>query len=263
MNNIVEQGTITLAIHQHIATIEFSHPKHNMLPTQTMQRLSDTITQAGQDDNVHVIILKSGGNRTFCSGASFEELMEVTTAEEGHQFFLGLAGIIKACKNCPKIIIGRIQGKAVGAGAGIAAAVDHCFGNQYAAVRLSELAIGIGPFVVGLPVAHKVGLSAYAQMALDANTWHSAQWAREKGLYTNVYDSTEEMDAAIETLAQSLSKSNVEAQTLIKKAIWKGTDHWEALLSERAAISGRLALSSYTENAIKAFKARAKVKVEA
>lgn len=256
MKNIVAPGKVHVHIKNYIATIEFSHTSHNMLPTQTMADLANTITAVGNNDAVNVIVLKSGGNRTFSAGASFEELVEIKTAKEGHEFFIGLAKIINACKICPKLIIGRVQGKAVGAGVGIAAAVDYCFATQYASIKLSELALGFGPFVVGLPVEQKVGKSAYAQLALDATTWHTAKWACEKGLYTKVFDSTEDMDVEVALFAEQLSKSNPEAGRLIKEVIWEGTDHWETTLSDRAAISGRLVLSTYTVEAIAAIKGK-------
>jgi len=216
--------------------------------------LAATITEAGHDDAIKVIVLKSGGERTFCAGASFDELMSIEDLETGKEFFMGFANVINACRTCSKLILGRVQGKAVGGGVGVAAAVDYCFATQYASVKLSELAVGIGPFVVGPAVERKIGVSAMSHLAINATAWESAQWAKAKGLYTDVYDSAEEMDVAISTLAHKLASSNPAAMKGLKKIFWEGCEHWNELLAERAAMSGELVLSDYAKNAIEAFK---------
>jgi len=208
----------------------------------------------GQNDAVKVIVLKSQGERAFCAGASFDELISIKDFPTGKEFFSGFAKVINACRKCPKLIIGRVQGKAVGGGVGVASAVDYCFATKFAAVKLSELAIGIGPFVVGPAVERKMGRSVMSQLAINATEWRSAEWARDNGLYTEIYDSAEDMDAAIDTLADTLSNSNPEAMALLKQVFWEGTDHWDDLLAERAAMSGKLVLSEFTINAINAFK---------
>lgn len=250
-------GAVEVSIENNIATIEFFHPSHNSLPGKLLAKLANTITEIGQNDEVVVIILKSAGDRTFCAGASFDELIAVKDLDMGKVFFSGFANVINACRTCKKIIIGRVQGKAVGGGVGVAAATDYCFATKFASVKLSELAIGIGPFVIGPAVERKVGVSAFSQMGLDATTWYPAQWAKDKGLFAHVADSAEEMDEQIATLANKLAKSNPEALSLLKKVFWEGTDHWTELLSERAAMSGRLVLSDFTVNAINKFKAKA------
>jgi len=245
---------VKLTIEDGIGTIEFFHPQSNSLPGHILAELANTITKAGKDDNIKVIILKSAGERAFCAGASFDELIAIDTPENGKKFFSGFANVINAARKCPKFIIGRVQGKAVGGGVGMASATDYCFATKYAAVKLSELAIGIGPFVVGPAVERKVGTSAFSAMTINAGKWFDANWAREKGLYTEVFDITEEMDNEIEKLASTLSKSNPEAMEGLKKIMWEGTNHWETLLMERAESSGRLVLSDFTRNAIEKFK---------
>lgn len=237
-----------------IATITFFHPAQNAMPGALLQLLADTISATGQKPEVKVIVLKSGGNRTFCAGASFDELAAIQTEAEGLAFFLGFAKVINTCRCCPVIIIGRVQGKAVGGGVGIAAATDYCFATQQAAVRLSELLIGIGPFVVGPAIERKIGLSAFSQMTLNASTFYEAVWAKEKGLYAEVCDSIESLDAAVEAFAQQLVRYNADALSQLKKVFWEGTEHWDTLLSQRAAISGRLVLSEHTRAAIAALK---------
>ncbi|MEM9327463.1 MAG: enoyl-CoA hydratase/isomerase family protein [Bacteroidota bacterium] len=233
-----------------ITTIEFFHPSHNSLPSEVLSRLASTITQCGTDDEVSVIILQSGGNRTFCAGASFDELVKIDDFEEGHRFFMGFAHVINACRRCPKLIIGRVQGKAVGGGVGLASAVDYCLATQYAAVKLSELNVGIGPFVVGPAVERKIGLSAMSEMAINANEFYSAQWAKDKGLFTRVYEEIDELDAAVQSLANYLVQTNPEARSQLKRVFWESCDHWDDLLKERAAISGRLVLSDFTKKAL-------------
>lgn len=237
-----------------IATVTFFHPAHNSLPSYLLQLLADTITQTGQNPNTKVIILQSGGDRTFCAGASFDELMAIQTEAEGLAFFSGFAKVINACRLCPVLVIGRVQGKAVGGGVGLIAATDYCFATQQAAVRLSELLIGIGPFVVGPAIERKIGISAFSQMTLNATTFYTAAWAKEKGLYAEVFDNIEIMDNAIAAFAQSLIQYNPEALRSLKTVFWEGTAHWDTLLLERAAMSGRLVLSEQTRTAIAQIK---------
>ena len=237
-----------------IATIEFFHPAHNSLPGDILGQLADTITAAGKDDAVKVIVLKSGGARTFCAGASFKELININDAETGKVFFSGFANVINAMRKCPKFIIGRVQGKTVGGGVGLASATDYCMATKFASIKLSELNVGIGPFVVGPAVQRKLGLTGMSQIAIDANTFYDAEWARAKGLYTQVYESTEELDAAVQEFASNLCNYNPEAMAEMKKIFWEGTDHWDTLLAERAVISGRLVLSEFTKETLKRFK---------
>ena len=236
-----------------IREIEFFHPSHNSLPSDLLAQLALTITEAGKDGSVKVIILRSGGERTFCAGASFNELISINDFETGKNFFLGFANVINACRKCPKPIIGRVQGKAVGGGVGLASAVDYCFATTFASAKLSELAVGIGPFVVGPAVERKVGLSAYSEMTLNATEFYSAAWAREKDLYAEIFDSAEKMDEAIMTVAEKLAASNPEALRLLKEVFWSGCENWDELLDERAAMSGKLVLSEFTKEALKRF----------
>jgi methylglutaconyl-CoA hydratase len=221
-----------------------------------LNKLADTITEAGTNAEVNVIILKSSGDRAFCGGASFDELISIKDLDEGKVFFSGFAKVINAMRKCPKLIIGRVQGKAVGGGVGLASSVDYCFATKFASVKLSELAVGIGPFVVGPAVERKAGLSGMSAMAINATKFFDAEWAREKGIYTDIFEDAEQMDEAIMTLAKKLANSNPEAMHELKKIFWSGTDHWDNLLVERAGISGTLVLSEFTKNAINSFKAK-------
>jgi methylglutaconyl-CoA hydratase len=239
-----------------VGTIEFFHPQSNSLPGHILAELAYTINKAGEDDNIKVIILKSAGERAFCAGASFDELVAIDTPENGKKFFSGFANVINAARKCPKFIIGRVQGKAVGGGVGMASATDYCFATKFASAKLSELAIGIGPFVVGPAVERKIGTSAFSAMTINADKWFDASWAREKGLYTEVFDSLEEMDVEVAKLASTLSKSNPEAMEGLKKIMWQGSEHWDELLMERAVSSGTLVLSDFTKNAIEKFKTK-------
>ncbi len=251
----VSQGDVSFKIDERgIATITFFHPLSNSLPGKVLAKLAQTITEMGQNDEVKVIILKSEGDKAFCAGASFDELIAIEDLEVGKIFFSGFANVINAARKCPKLIIGRVQGKAVGGGVGMASAVDFCYATKTASVKLSELAVGIGPFVVGPAVERKVGTSAMSMMAINATEWYDAEWAREKGLYAETYETIEAMDNAIEELAEKLSNSNPEAMSMLKGIFWQGTEHWDDLLSERAAMSGKLVLSDFTKNAINKFK---------
>lgn len=236
-----------------IATIEFFHPAHNSLPGDLLAKLANTITEAGENEGVRVVVLKSGGERTFCAGASFNELININDAETGKIFFSGFANVINAMRKCPKFIIGRIQGKTVGGGVGVASATDFCMATKFAAIKLSELNVGIGPFVVGPAVERKLGLSGMSQIAIDANTFYEAEWAKQKGLYNQVYDSVEELDEAVQKFAENLCNYNPEAMKEMKKVFWSGTEDWDELLAERAVISGRLVLSDFTKETLKRF----------
>jgi len=238
-----------------ICTVEFFHPASNSLPGAILTTLAKTIQEAGTDPNVRVVVLNSAGNRAFCAGASFDELVAIQSKEEGLVFFSGFAKVINAMRECPKFVIARVQGKAVGGGVGLAAAADHCLATVHASVKLSELAVGIGPFVVGPAVERKLGLSGMAALAIDATEWKSAEWAHAHGLFAEVYDTVDALDVAVHRLATQLAKSNPEAMASLKRALWSGTDHWGELLMERAATSGELVLSEFTRNAIAAFKA--------
>ena len=252
----MEQGHVITHSEHGITTIEFFHPQSNSLPSKILEQLAHEIHFAGTHDETKVIILRSSSDGTFCAGASFDELIAINSASEGLKFFSGFANVINAMRKCKKIIIGRVQGKCVGGGVGLAASVDYAIAVDKAEIKLSELAMGIGPFVVGLAVERKIGTSAFSQLAIDASLWRNAEWAKHKGLFAEVHNSIDNMDESVYRLANSLAHSNPEAMAEMKKIFWKGTEHWDELLKERAAISGKLVLSEYSKNAINKFKAK-------
>lgn len=237
-----------------IATITFFHPQSNSMPGSQLNMLAAEIEKLGKNPNAKVIVLKSEGDKAFCAGASFDELIAIKDSESGLKFFSGFASVINAMRKAPKFIIVRIQGKTVGGGVGIACSADYTFAVDSASVKLSELAIGIGPFVVGPAVERKIGSSAFCQLTINASEWQTAEWAKQKGLYNQVFSDIEEMDKGIEKLSQILASSNPEAMEMLKKEMWKGTENWDQLLIERASMSGKLVLSEFTINAINKFK---------
>ena len=216
-----ENGFVTHSVENKIGTITFGHPASNSLPGNILNQLAETIIELGAQDAVNVIVLKSDGDRAFCAGASFDELIAIDDENTGKEFFSGFAKVINAMRQCGKIVIGRVQGKAVGGGVGVACSCDYTFATKFSAVKLSELAIGIGPFVVGPAVERKTGTAAFSQLALDASSWYDAQWAKEKGIYAHVYESIEEMDQAVDKFAQSLANSNPEALRMLKNILNK------------------------------------------
>lgn len=236
-----------------IAIVEFFHPAHNSLPGHLLADLRDQIMAEGFKDHINIILLKSGGDRTFCAGASFNELAAIKNENDGQHFFMGFADVINAIRTCGKIVVGRIQGKAVGGGVGIAAACDYTIATKYASVKLSELAIGIGPFVIGPVVERKIGTSAFSQMALNATEWQTAEWAKSKGLFQEAFDSTRQMDEYIDHFLNILNASNPAALKELKKVFWLNTENWDQLLIERAKTSGRLVLSTHARDAINGF----------
>ncbi|HKJ46607.1 MAG TPA: enoyl-CoA hydratase/isomerase family protein [Balneolales bacterium] len=249
-----ENGEISVTIEKGIATITFYHPKGNSFPGKLLRELADQITSVGKNAIAKVIILQSRGDGAFCAGASFTELINIKNYDEGKKFFMGFALVINAMRKCPKLIIARVQGKAVGGGVGLASSADYALARDTAFVKLSELALGIGPFVVGPAVERKIGTSSFATLAIDAKNWRSAQWAKDKGLFTQIYASTEDLDSALQELAQSLADSSPDAMAELKRVLWEGTENWDDLLEKRAEISGRLVLSDYTRDFITKFK---------
>jgi methylglutaconyl-CoA hydratase len=249
----MSEGHIKSTYKDHVTTIEFYHPAQNSMPGYLLTNLVQHINQAGSDDKTFIIVLRSSGDRTYCAGASFNELSAIEDFESGKKFFMGFAHVINAIRKCPKIIIGRVQGKAVGGGVGLAAACDYCMASKYASVRLSELAVGIGPFVIGPAVERKIGLSAFSHMAINAEEWQTAEWAKQKGLFTEAFDTVEQLDAYLDHFTASLVCKSAEALLQLKKIFWEGTEHWDVLLEQRAEISGRLILSDFAKNAVKAF----------
>lgn len=241
-----------------IATVTFFHPQSNSLPGAILRKMAEEIAAAGNNPQAKIIVLKSEGDKAFCAGASFDELISIRNFEEGKKFFSGFALVINAIRKAPKFVIGRVHGKAVGGGVGLAAAADYTFAVKDSACRLSELALGIGPFVVGPAVERKVGAGAFTALTINPTEWKSADWAREKGLYAEVFPSVEEMDKAVQVLADKLAQSSPEAMAQLKKVMWEGTENWDTLLVERAEMSGKLVLSDFTKNYIEKFKAGVK-----
>ncbi len=245
---------VNLEINDGIGTIEFFTEQSNSLPGHILKQLADTVEEAGRNSEIKVIILKSGGDRAFCAGASFDELIAIEDQAKGKEFFMGFANVINAMRKTPQLIIGRVQGKTVGGGVGLASATDYCFATKFAAVKLSELAVGIGPFVVGPAVQRKVGVSAMSQMAINATEFHEAAWAKEKGLFAQIFDDASSMDNAVDELAKKLASSNPEAMAHLKRIFWEGTENWDLLLAERAQVSGNLVTSDFTKAFIQKFK---------
>ena len=254
MSTTRQNGSLYTNIQNNIATIEFGHSASNSFPSELLGRLTKEIISVGNNTEVSVIILKSEGEKAFCAGASFDELVAVSNLEEGTTFFSGFANVINAMRTCNKLIIGRIHGKVVGGGVGLAAACDYVLASEKAAIKLSELTIGIGPFVIAPAVERKMGLTGLSELTLAATEWKSAYWAKEKGLFAKVLENTKELDKEIILLSEKLASYNPDALVAMKKMLWKETNHWDTLLIDNAKISGKLVLSAFTKNALAKFK---------
>jgi len=250
----MSQAYVNQSIENNIGYITFFTPEHNAMPSPILKQLELAIKDAGKNDDIKVIVLKSGGERTFCAGASFTELVAINNLEEGKRFFSGFANVINAMRKCPKLIIGRVQGKAVGGGVGLASATDYCLATKFAAIKLSEISIGIGPFVIEPAVTRKMGQTAFSQMTIDAESFFTAEYAKEKGLYANVFDTVEALDDAVDSLAAKLASYNPEALLELKRVLWEDTNEWCVSLLERAEISGKLVLSDFTKEKLKSYK---------
>ena len=245
---------VKLTVKKGVGFITFFHPNRNSMPSDILSLLEETIVDAGNNSAIKVIVLRSGGDRTFCAGASFNEVITINSEQEGQAFFSGFAKVINAMRKCPKLIIGRVQGKAVGGGVGLAAATDYCLATKYASIRLSELSIGIGPFVIEPAVSRKIGKMAMSEMTINAESFFSHEFAKNKGLYAEVFETTEALDDAVLNLANKSAGYNPEALENMKKVLWEGTEHWDKLLTDRAKISGKLVLSEFTKNTLKRFR---------
>ena len=249
-----ENGSLYTKIENSIATIEFGHPASNSFVAELLDRLTDELNKLSENQAISVIVLKSEGDNAFCGGASFDELMAITNLAEGKVFFSGFANVINAMRTCKKVIVGRVQGKTVGGGVGLAAACDYVFASENAAIRLSELSIGIAPLVIAPAVERKIGKAALAEMSLAPAEWKNAYWAKEKGLFAKVFGSLKALDKELDFFTQKLSTYNPDALYAWKNVLWEGTENWDQLLSERAAITGTLVLSEFTKNALSKFK---------
>jgi len=239
-------------VKNNVGYITFFHPAGNSFPSSQLQELVRTIQDLDANENVTIIVLQSEGT-TFCAGASFDELLQIDNLSDGKQFFSGFANVINAMRNCSKLIVGKVQGKAVGGGVGIIAACDYAIATTKAEVKLSELTIGIGPFVIEPAVSRKIGHTAMSELTLAGNEWKSATWAFEKGLFAKLVQ-PEDLDAALEKFASQLASYNPDALGEMKKVLWQNTAHWSTILYERAEISGKLVLSAFTKKALEGFK---------
>ena len=254
MSTTRENGSLYTKIDNKIATVEFGHPASNSFPSELLERLAKEFDKLSGNENIAVIVLKSEGEKAFCAGASFDELIEIDNLEDGKKFFSGFANVINAMRKCSKLIVGRVQGKIVGGGVGLVAACDYVLATEAASIKLSELSIGIGPFVIEPAVERKIGVGALAELTLDATSWKNAYWAKEKGLYARVFDSISELDKEVEIFTGKLASYNPEALLEMKKVLWKDTENWDQLLLNRAEITGKLVLSEFTKKALAKFK---------
>jgi methylglutaconyl-CoA hydratase len=254
-SSALTDGLVQVSVRDGIGTVEFSHPKGNSLPAKLLNDLAAGIKQLGDDPAARVIVLRSAGDSTFCAGASFDEFTAVATPEQGKEFFSGFARVILAMIRAPKFVLTRVQGRAAGGALGVIAASDYSIATTAAQVKLSELQVGIGPFVVGVVIEHKLGRAPFQFLGVHAD-WHDAQWCERHGLYAMLTDNITGLDAAVDAHAKRLAASNPEAMAEMKRVFWRGTEGWEALMAERAAMSGRMVLSAFTRAALEKFRAR-------
>ena len=248
-----KEGSAKCYLEAGVATVAFSHPKGNSLPASLLRGIADAIDAVATEPDAAVVVLRSDGGGTFCAGASFDELKSIKSEAEGTEFFSGFARVILAMRRCPKLIIARVQGKTVGGGVGLVAAADYVFALPNAQIRLSELALGIGPFVVGPVIERRIGRSAFAALAIDGE-WRDAHWCERHGLFTRLIDTESALDSVMKATTTRLAAANPAAMRQLKRVLWEGTDSWDTLLYERAAMSGRLVLSEHTKRAIESFE---------
>lgn len=253
MTTTRENGSLYTKVEEKVAILEFGHPASNSMPSELLDRLAKEFTRLSDDDEVNVILLKSEGEKAFCAGASFDELKAIGNMQEGKGFFSGFANLINAMRKCKKPVIGRIHGKVVGGGVGLAAACDYCLATDQAAIKLSELSIGIGPFVIAPAIRRKMGTAALSELTIAAHEWRNAYWAKDRGLYAKVFGTTEELDKELDFFCRKVASYNPQALYEMKKIWWEGTSDWDIILEERAGISGELVLSEFTKKALSRF----------
>ncbi|MCB0359330.1 MAG: enoyl-CoA hydratase/isomerase family protein [Bdellovibrionales bacterium] len=249
----IDLGSVSVSKQDRIATITFEHPKSNSLPRKLLEKLAMAIEETGADADVRVVVIRSSGNRAFCAGASFDEFLAIETLEESTRFFSGFAKVLLAIRSCPAFVICRVQGKVVGGGVGLVSACDYAIATEAAAIRLSELAIGIGPFTISPAVIRKVGLPAFNELAIDAD-WRDAAWSERHGLYVSVVTDTEALDAAVNARAKALADFNPDAMRELKALLWAGTEDWPTILAERVSITARLMLSDFVREKVSSLR---------
>ena len=248
------QGVVTLKNENKVGKIHFFHPKGNCLPTEIIKSIVDCLNQAEKDPDINVIILESGGSSSFCSGASLSELKSIRNIETGTTFFMGFAKLLNTIRKMSKFILARVHGKVVGGGVGLVSACDYAFATEKASIKLSELSIGLGPYVIEPALTRKIGNTAFTQLSIDSSNWKSASWGIEKGIYAHLSPDIVEMDKALNQKAQLIASYTLEACSQLRKLHWKNTQHWETELSKNAKITAQLALSDYSQNFLKSIK---------
>ncbi len=246
---MTDEGIVKSEIKDGVGSVIFGHPKSNSLPGNILKGIAKEIEALGNNPEVKVVLLRSEGDRTFCAGASFDEFKAIKDVRQGQEFFMGFGSIILAIKRCPKFVVCRVQGKVVGGGVGLVAASDYALATAGSAIRLSELAIGIGPFIIGPAVQRKIGMSAFGIAAIDAD-WHDAHWAKDHGLYAQIYETVKDLDQGVRDLTSKLAGYNPAAMAKLKSVLWEGTESWETLLPTRAGFTAELVLSDYVKNAV-------------
>ncbi len=247
------QPFVTSEIRNSISEITFGTPKSNSLPGEILEKLAQTILIEGKKEEVKAILLKSEGEKVFCAGASFDELLEIDELEASKKFFGGFAKVLNAMRSCGKIVVVRVQGKTTGGGVGIACGADYCFATKNAALALTEINLGIGPFVIGPYVERKIGKSQFSAMAIDAD-FRSAEWAEQHNIYHSVSETIAEMELKLGIFLDKLSARSDEALALIKKVSWEGTEHFEELMPERIHMSASLILEDSAKENIQKIK---------
>ena len=245
---------VKLSEEEGIGTVEFYTTQSNSLPSDMLKLLAEKIREAGANERIKVIVLRSAGERAYCAGANFDELLSISNEDEGRRFFMGFANVILAMREVPKFIIGRVHGKAVGGGVGLAAACDYCLASADASIKLSELSIGIGPFVIAPAVIRKMGLAAFGDLTLNATHFRDAQWASANGLFSELFEDLDQLDQRLLDFGKELASMSPIAMSELKKVLWEGTNGWPEKLEERARLSGTLVLSEFTKDRLAKFK---------
>lgn len=247
------QPFVTSQIENQISTITFGTPKSNSLPGEILEKLAKTILEEGAKPEVKIILLKSEGEKAFCAGASFDELLEIKDLETSKKFFGGFAKVLNAMRTCGKIVVVRVQGKTTGGGVGITCAADYCFATENASLALTEINLEIGPFVISPFVERKVGKSQMIAMSLDAE-FRDANWAVQHNVYNKIFSTISEMDEEIEKFLNRLSTKNHKVLAKIKELSWEGTEHFGEILPEKINISANLVLEDSAKENIQKIK---------
>ncbi len=209
---------ITYSVEDGVATVTIDEPeRRNPLSLAVMAELTEGVASAGVDETVRVIVLTGAGDEAFSAGGDLSGGF-VDSPLPDHQARGILADLFRAMRSCPKPIIGRINGVALGGGFGVAAACDITIAADHAKFGTPEINLGLWPMMISavlLPLAPRKQL---LEMMLAGRIIDAGE-ARDMGLVTRVVPA-DYLDAAVGETATSLASKSPAALALGKSSFY-------------------------------------------